>query len=228
MVLLWWESVGGAFIIWGPFARLIIAWQITYSSEKYSVVCGKIFREKIHPQPHPVHLKMECDTVALSNSSWHAKSTRVWFTTATNHARFHALPICMFGRSTHHITHMLVHKLVHPLMENVLNNLISGKKTPQRNTISLKVKVDSLIIPALIFQSDNSRLICLLLQQSMVRVSGLCRHHLPQICWHVHLFNNSSSGAGSQLKFIGIVNFCKPKICWNLSFFFFFFFLSHL
>ena len=143
MVLLWWESMGGAFIIWGPFARLIIAWQITYSSEKYSVVCGKIFREKNHPQPHPVHLKMECDTVASSNSSWHVTATRVWFMTATHHAHFHALHIWMFGRNVHHITHMLVHKCrpsgfssvtVHPLIENVRNNLISGKKKRKKKS----------------------------------------------------------------------------------------------
>lgn len=220
MVLLWWESVGGAFIIRGPFARLIIAWQITYSSEKYSVVCGKIFQEKIHPQPRPVHLKMECDTVASSNSSRHAKSTRVWFTTATNHARFHALPICMFGRNAHHITHMLVRKLVHPLMENVLNNLISGKKknpTTQFPSASRLTLSDHTCSDISVRQFTFDMFI---IAAKHVRVSGPCRH-LPQICRHVHLFDDGGSGAGSRLKLIGIVHFCKPKICWNFFFFFF-------
>lgn len=140
---------------------------------------------------------MECDTVASSNSSRHAKSTRVWFTTATNHARFHALPICMFGRNAHHITHMLVRKLVHPLMENVLNNLISGKK---KNPTTQFPSASRLTL------SDHT---C-----SDISVRQFTFDMFIIAAKHVRV-------SGSRLKLIGIVHFCKPKICWNFFFFFF-------
>lgn len=162
MVLLWWESVGGAFIIRGPFARLIIAWQITYSSEKYSVVCGKIFREKNSPSTSPCSFKKWSATLLPRVTLLGTLKALVYDLRQRQimHVFMHYLFVCLAGTRITLPTCLCASLCTHSWKMCLITSLVAKKKIPQHNFPQRRGWL-SLIIPAVIFQSDNSRLICL-------------------------------------------------------------------
>lgn len=144
MVLLWWESVGGAFIIRGPFARLIIAWQITYSSEKYSVVCGKIFREKNSPSTSPCSFKKWSATLLPRVTLLSTLKALVYDLRQRQimHVFMHYLFVCLAGTRITLPTCLCASLCTHSWKMCLITSLVA-KKNPH-NTISLSVEVDSL------------------------------------------------------------------------------------